>query len=54
MLEKVKTSIFTSIIFISIFSCILMVLGIIFADWILYVMNTPENIFYDSRFTLWE
>ncbi|WP_455822740.1 MATE family efflux transporter [Clostridium butyricum] len=48
MLEKVKTSIFTSIIFISIFSCILMVLGIIFADWILSVMNTPENIFYDS------
>ena len=48
MLEKMKTSIFTSIIFIAVFSFILLVVGIISTDWILSVMNTPKNIFYDS------
>lgn len=48
LLDKVKTSIFTSIIFIAIFSFIIMILGVVFTDNILSLMNTPANIFSDS------
>lgn len=47
-LEKVKTSIYTSIIFITAFSFIIMCLGYIFTEEILYLMNTPTDIFNDS------
>lgn len=48
LIDKVKTSIFTSIIFITLFSFIIMILGIIFSDKILSLMNTPDDIFSDS------
>lgn len=48
LIDKVKTSIFTSIIFITLFSFLLMVFGIFFSDSILNLMNTPGNIFNDS------
>ena len=48
LIDKVKTSIFTSIIFITLFSFLLMVFGISFSDSILNLMNTPGNIFNDS------
>lgn len=48
LVDKVKTSIFTSIIFITLFSFLLMVFGISFSDSILNLMNTPDNIFNDS------
>lgn len=47
-IEKVKTSIFTSLIFISVFSFFIMVLGILFSENILALMNTPSDIFNDS------
>lgn len=47
-IDKVKTSTFTSIIFIAIFSFILMILGIIFSREILNLLNTPDNIFKNS------
>lgn len=47
-MDKVKTSIFTSIIFITILSFIIMLLGIIFCEKILYLMNTPDDIFINS------
>lgn len=48
LINKVKTSIFTSIIFISLFSFLIMICGIIFSGGILKLMNTPSNIFPDS------
>lgn len=48
LMNKIKTSIFTSIIFISISSFLIMILGVIFSDNILSLMNTPNNIFKDS------
>lgn len=47
-IEQAKTSIFTSIISIGIFSLILMIMGLLFTDLILTLMNTPQNIFNDS------
>ncbi|HCW53812.1 MAG TPA: MATE family efflux transporter [Clostridium sp.] len=47
-IDKVKTSIFTSIIFITLFSFLLMILGIIFCSNILSLMNTPKDIFEQS------
>lgn len=47
-ISKVKTATFTSIIFISIFSFILMTIGIIFSNKILQLLNTPYNILKDS------
>lgn len=49
LLDKVKTSIFTSIIFITILGFLLMTIGIVFSDEILYLMNTPNEIFRDSN-----
>ncbi|MDO5517100.1 MAG: MATE family efflux transporter, partial [Clostridium sp.] len=48
LIDKVKTSIFTSIIFIALFSFIIMICGIIFSGEILRLMNTPDDIFNDS------
>lgn len=48
LMDKVKTSIFTSIIFIAVFSFLLMIIGLIFSNDILTLMNTPSNIFSDS------
>lgn len=47
-MEEMKTSIYTSLIFIAIFSVILMFLGLIFTKSILNLMNTPSDIFKDS------
>lgn len=47
-IEKTKESIFTSIIFISAFSLLLMFFGLLFTDSILNLMNTPQDIFNDS------
>lgn len=48
LIDKVKTSIFTSIIFITVTSFIIMIFGIISSGKILHLMNTPDNIFNDS------
>ena len=48
LIDKVKTSIFTSLIFAGLFSFVLMLLGIIFSNSILSLMNTPSDIFKDS------
>lgn len=47
-IDKVKTSIFTSIIFITLFSLLIMVLGVIFYSNILSLINTPKDIFEQS------
>ena len=47
-IAKVKASIYTSIIFITLFSLLIMLLGILFCNDILSLMNTPANIFSDS------
>lgn len=48
LIDKVKTSTFTSMAFITVFSFLIMLFGIIFCDDILGLMNTPANIFQDS------
>lgn len=48
LMNKVKTSIFTSMVFISFFSFLIMIFGIIFCNNILSLMNTPDAIFTDS------
>lgn len=48
LISKVKTSIFTSIIFITLFSFLIMIFGIIFSSSILSLMNTPKDIFEQS------
>lgn len=49
LIDKVKTSIFTSIIFIALFSFVIMICGIMFSGEILRLMNTPDDIFTDSN-----
>lgn len=48
LIDKVKTSTFTSMAFITVFSFLIMLFGIIFCDDILTLMNTPADIFQDS------
>lgn len=47
-IEKMKTSIYTSLILIFIFSLILTMMGLVFCNAILNLMNIPSNIFYDT------
>lgn len=46
--ERLKTSVFTSIISITILAVILTVFGLVFCRGMLNMLNTPENIFGDS------
>lgn len=48
LIDKVKVSIFTSLIFITFFSFVIMICGILFSAEILSLMNTPNDIFNDS------
>lgn len=48
-IEKMKTSIYTSLISIFIFSFILTIIGLTFCNTILNLMNIPRNIFYDCH-----
>jgi putative MATE family efflux protein len=47
-LEKMKTAISTTLIFVSIFSIILSLIGLLFNTSIMRLMGTPENIFKDA------
>ena len=46
--EKLKTSIFTSIISMTVLAAILTIFGIVFCSGMLKMLSTPENIFSDS------
>ena len=46
--EKLKTSVFTSIISMTVLSAILTIFGIVFCSGMLKMLSTPENIFSDS------
>lgn len=48
MIHKMKTSIYTSIIAIAILSVFLACIGWIMSDFLLQIMKTPDNIFYDA------
>ncbi|MEG1803647.1 MAG: MATE family efflux transporter [Clostridia bacterium] len=47
-LAKAKTTIYTAVIFSSILGVVLTTLGLVFANPLLRLINTPENIFVDS------
>jgi putative MATE family efflux protein len=51
-LTKMKTAIWTSIISIIVLSLVLTVLGLLFCNPLMHLLNTPENIFYDSTLYL--
>ena len=46
--EKLKTSVFTSIISMTVLAAILTIFGIVFCSGMLKMLSTPENIFSDS------
>ena len=48
MIHKMKTAIYTSIIAIAILSVFLACIGWIMSDFLLQIMKTPDNIFYDA------
>lgn len=48
-IEKMKTAIYTSLISIFVFSFILTIMGLVFCNTILKLMNIPSNIFYDCH-----
>lgn len=47
-IENMKTSIYTSLIFTILFSSVIMICGLFFTEHILFLMNTPQDIFNDS------
>ncbi len=46
---KMKTAIFTSLISSVLLSLVMTILGLVFCSRLLHLLNTPENIFQDSR-----
>lgn len=51
-LDKMKTAVYTSLISVSVLGMILTILGTIFCNPLIKVLNTPENIFFDSALYL--
>lgn len=50
--SELKTTVYTALITTGVITLILMVVGIAFSDFLLGIINTPDNIFADSRLYL--